>query len=328
MASLTQEYAKAQQQRVNMVSQLLTLPPPPDLLIQFHVPKTGGTSLSSMVKHAFRKEEIFESINEGEEVYGGLSLITFECCKERLFGRGPEGLKRIRYLSGHLPFGVHALFERPAKYITVLRHPIERVISIFHFNSQYNNRYAREGRVISFEEFVESRRDINLHDYQVRLLSGAPELDAPAPLSPSDEVLPSAAVEKRHLEQAKRNIEEHFLAAAPVDQLTDLGLMLRIIYGWPMRHLFNEYKNRTKARPRQKEIAPQLLRIIEDCNRHDIELCEWATERFARQKECFEPNLSRDRRLFGTINSALTATGQILPVDLRKRMAELLFYAR
>ncbi len=304
------------------------LPSPPDVLIQFHVPKTGGTSLSSMVKHAFRKEEIFESINEGEEVYGGLSLVTFECCRERLFARGPEGLNRIRYLSGHLPFGVHTLFERAAKYITVIRQPIERVISIFHFNSQFENRYARDGRVISFEEFVESRRDINLHDYQVRLLSGAPELDAPAPSSPSDEVVPSAAVEKRHLEQAKRNIAEHFLAAAPVEQLTDLGLMLRIIYGWPMRHLFNEYKNRTKARPRQKEIAPHLRRIIEDCNRHDMELYEWATERFARQRESFEPNLSRDRRLFGSINMALTATGQILPLDLRKRMAELLFYAR
>lgn len=302
--------------------------PPPDVLIQFHVPKTGGTSLSSMVKHAFRREEIFESINEGEEVYGGLSLVTFECCRERLLARGPEGLKKIRYLSGHLPFGVHALFEHRAKYITVIRHPIERVISIFHFNSQFENRYARDGRVLSFEEFVESRRDINLHDYQVRLLSGAPELDAPAPLMPSDEVVPTAAVERRHLQQAMRNIEEHFLAAAPVEHLTDLGLMLRIIYGWPMRHLFNEYKNRTKARPLRKEIAPHLRRIVEDCNRHDMELYEWAAARFARQRESFEPNLSRDRRMYGTINKALTATGQVLPLELRKRVAELLFYAR
>jgi hypothetical protein len=306
----------------------LALPPPPAVLIQFHLPKTGGTSLSSMVKHAFRREEIFESISEGEEVYDGLSLVTFESCRERLSARGPEGLNKIRYLSGHVPFGVHTLFERPAKYITVIRHPIARVISIFHFNSQFENRYARDGRVISFEEFVESRRDINLHDYQVRVLSGALELNAPAPVSPGDEVVPSATVERRHLEQAKRNIEDHFLAAAPVEQLTDLGLMLRIVYGWPMRHLFNEYKNRTKARPRQREIVPHLQRIIEGCNRYDMELYEWAAERFARQRESFEPNLSRDRRLFGAINRALTVTGRILPVDLRKRMAELLFYTR
>src|SRR5689334_21688286 len=112
---------------------------PPDLLINLHIPKTGGTSLSSMVKHGFRREEVFESISEGGEVYGGLSLVSLECCRERLFARGPEGLKRIRYFSGHLPLGVDVLFDRPAKYITVLRHPVERAISLFYFNSQYNN---------------------------------------------------------------------------------------------------------------------------------------------------------------------------------------------
>ncbi len=284
-----------------------------------------------MVKRGFRREEIFESINQGGEVYGGLGVVTFECCRERLSARGPGGLKRIRYLSGHLPMGVHALFEgtaRSAKYITVLRHPVERVISLFHFRSQYHSRYARDGRAITFEEYVEGRRDISLYDYQVRILSGAPELDAAAPALPSDEVPPSAHVGKRHLEQAKRNIEEHFLAAVPVEQLAELALMLRIIYGWPVRRLFNEYKNRTKLRPAQKEIAPRLLRIIEECNRHDVELYEWVVERFARQCRSFEPRLSRDRRLFGIINRALTAAGQILPPGSRKRMAELLFYAR
>jgi len=281
-----------------------------------------------MVKHGFRREEIFESISEGGEVYGGLSLVSLECCRDRLFTRGPEGLKRIRYFSGHLPLGVDALFDRPAKYITVLRHPVERVISLFYFNSQYDNRYARDGRAITFEEYVESRRDINLHDYQVRILSGAPELDAPAPALPSDEVLPRRAVEKRHLEQAKRNIEERFLAAAPVDQLMDLALMLRIIYGWPMRRLFNEYKNRTKLRPRRKEISPRLLRIIEESNSQDMELFDWAAERFVRQCRSFEPRLTADRQLFGVINRALTVTGQILPPGPRKRMAELLFYAK
>lgn len=304
------------------------LPRPPHVLVHLHIPKTGGTSLSSMIKHGFHREEVFESINEGEEVYDGLSLVTFECCRERLLARGPEGQRRVRYFSGHLPMGTHALFEGSAKYITVLRHPVERVVSLFHFLSRYNARFARDGRPITFEEFVEGGRDINLHDYQVRILSGAPELDAPAPAIPGDEVVPSAKVEKRHLEQVKRNIEEHFLAVAPVEQLADLALMLRQVYGWPMRRLFNEYKNRTEARPQRQEIAPRLLRMIEDYNPHDLELYAWAAERFARQRGSFEPRLSRDRRLFGAVNRALTATGQILPPGLRKRAAELLFYAR
>lgn len=268
-----------------------------------------------MIKHAFPKDQIFESINNEGEVYDGLSLVTMECLKQRI----PKG---IRYLSGHLPFGVHTLLEGTAKYITVVRHPVARVSSIFHFTSQFESRYARNGRPISFEEFVEGD-DINLDNYQVRVLSGAPELNAPAPKLPSDEVIPAVKVEERHLEQAKRNIEQHF-CAAPLDRLTDLGLMLRMVYGWPMWRLFNERKNRTIFKP---YIPPDLVQTIWDRNLHDVGLYSWVGERFARLRDEFEPELSRDWRLYNAVNGALTAAGRILPVGLRKRAAEMLFYA-
>lgn len=281
---------------------------PPDVLIQLHLPKTGGTTLSSMIKHAFPKHQ--RSVNGDGESYDGLSLLTVK--------RLP---RHIRYFSGHFPFGVHELAEGSVKYITILRHPVARVVSIFHFISQFDSRFIRDGRVISFEEFVEGG-DINLDNYQVRVLSGAPMLAAAAPPLGS-EVIPEVKVEKHHLDQAKRNIEEHFLAAAPLDCLTDLGLMLRIIYGWPMRCLFNERKNETKVKAK---ITPRLVRLIEDCNPYDLELYEWAAQRFARCRLYFEPKLSRDRWRFNAVNGTLTTVGRVLPVGLRKRVAELVLY--
>jgi hypothetical protein len=51
-------------------------------------------------------------------------------------------------------------------------------------------------------------------------------------------------------------------------------------------------------------------------------------ERFAAQRKLYEPELSRDLRIFSLANRALTTAGEILPWTLRKRLAQILFYAR
>ena len=298
-------------------------PAAPDLLIHLHIAKTGGTTLSSMVKHAFAPQEIFETISKDDQVYGGLDLLTYASC-ERLLRDCDIG--RIRYFTGHIPMGVDRIFGRPAKYIAIVRHPVERLLSYFYFRIQGGDPYLKDGKPITFEDYVESGGDIIFNNYQVRVISGSADLDAPA--GARGALVAGAAVEARHLEMAKRNIEENFLAIAPLDQLTELALLLRRIYGWPMRRLQTEYKNPTKERPRALSISPRLLRIIEERNAHDIALYEWVCERFAAQRKLYEPELSRDLRIFSLANRALTTAGEILPWTLRKRLAQILFYAR
>src|SRR5262249_39230879 len=164
-----------------------------------------------------------------------------------------SGLSGVRYVSGHLPMGVHCVFNCPTKYIATIRHPVERVISYFFFQAEDKGCYLKDGRPLTFEEYVEGRSDVQLYDYQVRVLSGGPELDVEIP--GRDQVNPRVHVKRHHLDQAKKNIEELFLAVAPLEQLTELGLLVRLIYGWPMRRLQTEYKNPTKTRPRSNKIS-------------------------------------------------------------------------
>jgi hypothetical protein len=298
-------------------------PPAPDLLVHLHIAKTGGTTLSSMVKHAFATDEIFETISKDHQVYGGLDLLTYASC-ERMLRDCDIGA--MRYVTGHVPIGVDRIFGRPAKYIAVVRHPVERLLSYFYFRIQGGDPYLKDGKPMTFQHYVESGGDIIFNNYQVRVISGSPDLDAPAGLRGA--LVAGAPVEARHLEMAKRNVEDNFLSIAPLEQITELALLLRRIYGWPMRRLQTEYKNPTEERPRAPNIAPRLLRIIEEHNAHDIALYEWVCERFAAQRALYEPQLSRDRRVFGLVNRALTAAGEILPWTLRKRLAQILFYAR
>ena len=68
--------------------------------------------------------------------------------------------------------------------------------------------------------------------------------------------------------------------------------------------------------------------MIEDCNSYDIELYEWVSKRFADQIRLFERELSLDRSVYAMINPVLTTAGRVLPPSMRKRLAEILFYAK
>jgi hypothetical protein len=292
------------------------------VLIHLHIAKTGGTSLSSMIKHGFRTAEVREAATHQIGTPGAMRQAPLEVCERQLIASGLSG---VRYVSGHLPMGVHRVFTGPAKYIATIRHPVERIISYFFFQAEDEGYYRKDGRPLSFEEYVEGRSDVQLHDYQVRVLSGSSELDVEIP--GREQVNPRVHVTRHHLDQAKKNIEELFLAVAPLEQLTELGLLIRLIYGWPMRRLQTEYKNSTKTRPRLNKISTRLIRTIEECNGHDLELYEWVRRRFAEQRKLFEPELSRDHRIYTLINGVLTTAGAILPWSLRKRLAESLLYA-
>lgn len=293
----------------------------PGLLIHLHLPKTGGSTLNGMIKRGFKRDEMFQSTLLDDQVFSGLGVATYESCERSL--RRYE-LNHIRYLSGHVPYGVHRIFNRPAQYISVVRHPVERVLSYFFFGRQIGDPYLKNGRWLSLEEYVENQRDIILNDHQTRVISGCPDLDAKA--GPCGAEVIGAPVQAHHLDQAKRNVENSFLAIASLEQLTELALMVRTIYGWPMRRLHNDYKNPTKGRPRLADIAPHLIKIIERCNAHDIELYEWAGKRFAEQRQLFEPGLSKDRRIYGVVNRVLNTAGRLLPRGARRKLAETLFY--
>lgn len=295
-------------------------PAAPDVLIHLHIAKTGGASFSSMIKHGFHSQQIFEA---AIGTPGSMRQAPRKDCERHLVA---YGLKDIRYVSGHVPFGLHRLFDRPAQYIATVRQPIERIISHFFFQAEDQDCYMKEGRPITFEEYVEDRSDIQLYDYQVRVLCGDPELEVET--LGREQFKPRIHVERRHLEQAKKNVERLFLAVAPIEQLTELGLLVRLVYGWPMRRLITEYKNQRKLRPRSNEISPRLVKIMKDCNSYDLELYEWVCKRFAEQRKLFEPELSRDHRIYRALNQSLTIAGEILPWSVRKRVAKMIFYAR
>ena len=94
-----------------------------DLALLFmHIPKTAGTSIRSLLESPFAAHERAYLYNES----WGISLEAFR----NLPNKEKE---QFRLVCGHFNFGVHEWMPQEARYITILRDPVERVISLYHF---------------------------------------------------------------------------------------------------------------------------------------------------------------------------------------------------
>jgi hypothetical protein len=113
----------------------------------------------------------------------------------RKAARGSLRDRRARY------HGRRCYFRSAIEVFTIVREPVDRVISIF-FQSDRDR------------PDLDSGLGLDHDNHQVRMLSNCPELDAP--WDPKGRPISTPPVERRHLEMAKRNIEERFIAAAPM----------------------------------------------------------------------------------------------------------------
>jgi len=94
---------------------------PDTTLLFLHIPKAAGTTLARIAERHIpaRRQYRLEA--------------NAQAAIER-FNRMPEReRKRYRYIAGHFPYGVHEQVPGPHAYLTMLRDPVERVISFYHF---------------------------------------------------------------------------------------------------------------------------------------------------------------------------------------------------
>ena len=174
----------------------------------------------------------------------------------------------------HLQFGIHAKLDRPARYFTIVRDPIDRAISNF-----YHNR--SQAHLLS-HDFI---KDMTFEQY----------------------------------------LEEHFVAAAPLEEFDTLVLMLRRICGWPFHRVIYKVHNETTGRPRLTECAAAIRRRLEALNPHDLELYEWVKARFSDQVAALGPEFLLERRCFSIINPALQRLERIHSMRTSRRFIQTLW---
>ena len=130
------------------------------IIIFLHMFKAGGTTVTSKIADNFGPEHhaIFNT-NPNHP-------------------RHPLVMKDPLLVTGHFLFGVHRYLNKPCKYITFLRDPVDRIVSAY-FNIREpkcsGHSLHKLCTSVGLEEFVKQYRpetQIQVDNYQVRELVG------------------------------------------------------------------------------------------------------------------------------------------------------------
>ncbi len=267
------------------------------LLIFLHIPKTAGTTLSRIIRI---KLGIWPPQNLWHHslTFGFYQINPIEARLQYIQSLPAAQQRQIRLFQGHFGFGVHPHLPRPNYYVSMLRDPVERVVSAY-----YQLRRGRPedalAKDMSFEEFVNCGKDFGrflVDNGQVRAIIGT---DGNPDRTPFGQMGP------QHLARALHNLEHHFAFVGLSERFDESALLLKQILGWkqckyasaniaPQRKKVAEFPAHVIERVRELNALDQALydhvaqqfqsMIDQQGDRFPVELAKFrgANERYAR----------------------------------------------
>lgn len=176
----------------------------------------------------------------------------------------PTQLSDLKCVYGHYRYGIHTYFPRKPVYITMLRDPMDRILSMYYFiRSRPQNRLHPKVTNMSFSEYVmssDSRIQVPLRNHQTRMISG--ERDP-------------------NLQKAKQNIANHFAVVGIMDMYPDSVFIMKKAFDW--KRVAYMKQNETKSRPKNTPVPDHIKTLIRQNNALDYQLYAYAKNRLHNQ---------------------------------------------
>lgn len=227
---------------------------PASPIVFVHIPKTGGMTFYSMIREIYKPAELHK-INpaaESVERYKSLS----QAIKDKL-----------KVIYGHMDYGLRDLLPPGSSYITLMRHPVERVISHYHYVRRTENDPLRELALrSSLYDWVARCNLEEMDNGQTRRLSGMAG------------GMKFGECSREVLAQAKTNVAKDFALVGMTERYDEAYVLMSKMFGWPIKNYSSV--NVAKWKPEMSEIPARTLRLIEKFNALDIELYDHATRLF------------------------------------------------
>ncbi|MFN0131688.1 MAG: sulfotransferase family 2 domain-containing protein [Phycisphaerales bacterium] len=229
----------------------------PRPLIFLHIPKAAGTTLEAFICSQYPAARWFRFTGDVENF--------------REF-RGMSAAERgaIDLFTGHVRFGVHAWLDEAATYVTMLRDPVERVVSYYYYILRSPEHYLHatlRASGLNLHEFVRTRFCFEIDNDQVRWLNCMPHV----------EVAPGR-VTRQMLEEAKVNLATRIACFGLAERFHESIELLRHQLGWTNGSV--ERRNATADRPRLDQVPQATISLIRETNALDVELYEFAAATF------------------------------------------------
>jgi hypothetical protein len=227
----------------------------PPVVLFLHVPKAGGQTLGEVV-YAHTRDA---TAPDDGVLKGGVAYLGYGFLKEQPLavpGHVLPLLRRadLRAVIGHFWYGLHEHVARPAVYITALRDPVERVLSLYYYTRLHDS--------TTLDAFVAEPPFREVDNDQTRRIAGAdPEIGGCTPAM---------------LDAAKENLRR-FAVAGTIERLDETLALLQRTLGW--RGPVAAYpRNVNPERPAASALPRATIAAIRRRNELDEELWRYASE--------------------------------------------------
>jgi hypothetical protein len=249
--------------------------------IFLHIPKSAGQTLFQILNREYKHANIYTFQGGRQRLANSIKEFENLPIAER---------NKYRLLRGHVKFGIHRLIERPFTYITILRDPVSRILSHYHYVLRTPAHALHElvtSTGMDIVRYVSSGLSTELNNGQVRLIAG----------TGSD--LPFGQCSEALLQEAIKNLETSFSVVGLTERFDDTILLMNQTLGW---HKFPYYtkRNVTKGRGYGMELSAEAIEAIRKYNALDLRLYEYAARQFEQAAKRIP---DRMRRRFHLLNA-------------------------
>jgi hypothetical protein len=273
-------------------------------VIFLHIGKTAGTTLRRILHRNFTRSATL-LVESPVDVPARLRR------EETIpaFAGLPESVRRqARLIEGHTIFGLHEFVPRPSVYITILRDPLALAVSQYSFVRRTPTHWLHDTALrMTFDEYLRSGVSLEMDNSQTRALAG-------------DHSTPFGKCSDELLETAKRNLDSHFGVVGLTERFDESLVLLKRTFGWSRLCYVPANVAPAQRRPPASDSA---LRMLRDLNRLDIQLWEFARDRFDR-RIAEDPGFAPELRAFQRRNRLFRPWG-LVTYTYPKRARDRLF---
>lgn len=240
-------------------------------IIFLHMPKAAGMSLNAILKKQYGADRILE-VDPKRPRKAYLDIVNMPVW---------VALK-LRGISGHAIWEIHKWLPKPFVYMTVLRDPVERVLSFYSYVAASPSHHLYTKMMndnMKLDDFLDwSESTFETSNLQTKLLSSS---------NPFYETyMPDA------FERARRNLEKYFLVGL-AEQFGKSLEMFSSVFDWMDPQI--TYENVTPNRVNRKDLPVHTIRKIEAFNKYDMELYEIGVRLFKEQ--LYDPRSASEQKI-------------------------------
>ena len=247
--------------------------PDHDGLVAFvHIPKTAGTTLNAILAREYSPHETYEIMMRGMSLTRPerrmIPRPTISFSKIHRLKSALKHRHTVRLIRGHFDLSLGKLLPPDTQFFTLLRDPVERAISHFyHYRRQTADPIHPLAMRSTLTEWVSTCGLVEMDNGQTRRLAGSINL-------------PCGQVTPQMLDHAKANLRKNFAVVGLTERFEESLVLLHRAFNWRL-YGFTE-QNVGGNRPRRSEVSDETLKVIEDCNRFDSDLYQFAAELFEK----------------------------------------------